>query len=179
MVLIQDVLLNLNEYPIFVAGGILRGEVFSSMLMMGAVGCQMGTVFACAKESTAHRDFKNAFFRASGRNAVTTIQLDKRFPISLVRALENNATDEFMKKQKEVIEKFENREIQIEEGRLILEKFYAGSLRRAVQEGDIECGSLMAGQIVQAINEERSIEEIINTILSESENYLSKLEKYV
>jgi enoyl-[acyl-carrier protein] reductase II len=179
MILIQDILLNLNEYPIFVAGGIIRGEVFASILMMGAVGCQMGSVFACAKESTAHENFKKAFFRASGRNAATTMQLDKKFPVSLVRALENSGTDEFIKKQKEVIEKFENKEVSLEEGRLILEKFHAGALRRAVQEGDTEHGSLMAGQIVQIIYEEKSIAEIVEKILSESENYLSKLKNLV
>jgi enoyl-[acyl-carrier protein] reductase II len=179
MILIQDILLNLNEYPIFVAGGILRGEVFASMLMMGAVGCQLGTVFACAKESVAHSNFKNAFFRANGRNAITTVQLDKRFPIAHVRALENKGTDAFMEKQKEIIEKFENGEILLNEGQLTLEKFFAGSLRRAVQEGDIEHGSLMAGQIVQMVNEEKSVKEILEKILSESENYLSVLKNTV
>ncbi|MDR1235704.1 MAG: nitronate monooxygenase, partial [Holosporaceae bacterium] len=77
-VLIQEILLNMAGYPIFVAGGILRGEFIASLLQLGAVGCQLGTVFACCKESTAHENFKKAFFRAGGRNAVTPVQLDKK-----------------------------------------------------------------------------------------------------
>lgn len=172
MVLIQDILLNMKEYPIFVAGGILRGEVFASMLQLGAAGCQLGTVFACAKESIAHDNFKKAFFKASGREAVVPIQLDKKFPISPVRALENLGTIEFLSKQKDVISKFENNAISIEEGRLSLEHFWVGALRRAVQNGDIERGSLMAGQIVQIVKEEKSIKEIVDTIMKEASDYL-------
>jgi enoyl-[acyl-carrier protein] reductase II len=173
LVLVQDILLNLKEYPIFIAGGILRGEIFASMLQLGAVGCQMGTVFACAKESLAHEDFKKAFFKANGRNAVTPVQLDKKFPIAPVRALENIGTDEFIAKQREIISKFEKNEMSLEEGRLALEHFWAGALRRAVQNGDVERGSLMAGLIVQFLKEERSIGEIIDTIMEESENFLN------
>jgi enoyl-[acyl-carrier protein] reductase II len=175
MVLVQDILLNLVGYPIFIAGGILRGEVFASMLQLGAVGCQIGTVFACAKESNAHCDFKKALLRADGRDAVTPIQLDKKFPIAPVRALENVGTEEFIKKQREVIAKFEKNEVSLEEGRLLLEHFWAGALRRAVQEGDTERGSVMAGQIVQIIKEEKSVREIVDTILSEAEGFLGNL----
>ncbi len=174
MILIQDILLNLPEYPIFVAGGILRGEVFASMLQLGALGCQLGTVFACCKESLAHPNFKKAFFRANGRNAVTPVQLDKKFPIAPVRALENIGTEEFIAKQREVLKKFENGEIALDNGRLSLEHFWAGALRRAVQEGDVERGSLMSGQIVEIIKEERSISEIVNTIMEEAERFLAR-----
>ncbi len=173
MILIQDILLSMKEYPIFIAGGILRGEVFSSMLQLGAYGCQLGTVFACAKESIAHENFKKAFFRASGRDAVTPIQLDKKFPIAPVRALKNVGTNEFMEKQKEVIEKFENNTISLEDGRLSLEHFWAGTLRKAVHEGDIDRGSLMAGQIVEIVCEEKSVYDIVDNILFEAETYLN------
>lgn len=173
IVLIQDILLNMKEYPIFVAGGILRGEIFASMLQLGACGCQLGTVFACAKESIAHENFKKAFFKASGRDAVTPTQLDKKFPIAAVRALENTGTDEFMEKQREVIEKCERNEISLDFGRLSLEHFWAGALRRAVKDGDIDRGSLMAGQIVGIVKEEKSVNEIVDNILSEAESYLN------
>ncbi|MCR5224573.1 MAG: nitronate monooxygenase [Alphaproteobacteria bacterium] len=174
MILIQDILLNMKEYPIFVAGGILRGEVFAAMLQLGALGCQLGTVFACCKESMAHPNFKKAFFRANGRNAVTPVQLDKKFPIAPVRALENIGTEEFIAKQREVLRKFENGEVALENGRLSLEHFWAGALRRAVQEGDVERGSLMSGQIVEIIKEERSIAEIVSTIMEEAEQFLTE-----
>ena len=173
MILIQDILLNMKEYPIFVAGGILSGEMVAVLLKLGAAGCQLGTVFACCKESTAHEDFKKAYFRASGRNAVLPVQLDKKFNIAPVRALENVATEEFVQKQKEVLEKFERGEIAANNGRLSLEHFWAGSLRRAVCEGDTDRGSLMSGQIVELIKEERSIQGIIDQILEEAESILS------
>ena len=172
MILIQDILLNMKEYPIFVAGGILRGEIVAALLKLGAAGCQLGTVFACCKESTAHEKFKKAYFRASGRNAVLPVQLDKKFNIAPVRALENIGMDEFVQKQREVLQKFEKGEVLAENGRLSLEHFWAGSLRRAVQEGDTDCGSLMSGQIVELIKEERSIQEIVDQILKEAESVL-------
>ncbi|MBO7454012.1 MAG: nitronate monooxygenase [Alphaproteobacteria bacterium] len=170
MILIQDILLNMKEYPIFVAGGILRGEMVAALLKLGAAGCQLGTVFACCKESTAHENFKKAYFRASGRNAILPVQLDKKFNIAPVRALENIGMDEFVQKQREVLQKFEKGEVRAENGRLSLEHFWAGSLRRAVQEGDTDRGSMMSGQIVELIKEERSIQEIIDQILKEAES---------
>ncbi len=169
MILIQDILLNMKEYPIFVAGGILRGEMVAALLKLGAAGCQLGTVFACCKESTAHENFKKAYFRASGRNAILPVQLDKRFNIAPVRALENIGMDEFVQKQREVLQKFERGEVRADNGRLSLEHFWAGSLRRAVQEGDTDRGSLMSGQIVELIREEKSVQEIVDQILREAE----------
>lgn len=175
MVLIQDILLNLKEYPVFVAGGILRGEVVASLMQLGAAGCQLGTVFACCKESVAHENFKKAYFKASGRNAVMPAQLDPKFNIAPVRALKNIGTEEFMNKQKTVLLQFERGEVKATDGKLSLEHFWAGSLRRAVQEGDTDRGSLMSGQIVELIKEERSIREIVDTILTEAENFLESL----
>ncbi len=175
MILIQDILLNLKEYPIFVAGGILRGEIIASLLQLGAAGCQLGTVFACCKESIAHEDFKKAFLKANGRNAILPVQLDKKFNISPVRALENVGTDEFVEKQREVLKKFEQGEVSMVNGKLSLEHFWAGSLRRAVREGDTDRGSLMSGQIVELIKSERTIEEIVSTIMQEGETYLESL----
>jgi enoyl-[acyl-carrier protein] reductase II len=174
IVLVQDILLNMRGYPIFIAGGILRGEVFASMLQLGAVGCQLGSVFACCRESRAHENFKRAFFAASGRDAATAVQLHKKFPVTPVRAIANVATDEFMHKQREVIDKFEKDEISVEGGLLLLEKFWAGALRLAVQEGNTERGSLMAGQIVQLIKEERSIGEIVENMMLEAESHLAQ-----
>lgn len=175
LVLIQDILLNMREYPIFVAGGILRGEIFATMLQLGAMGCQLGSAFACCKESTVHENFKKAFLRASGRDAVTPVQLHKKFPIAPVRAISNLGTEEFISKQREIIGKFEREEVSLEEGRLLLEHFWAGALRRATQEGDTERGSMMAGQIVELIKEERCISDIVQQIISEGEEFLNRL----
>ncbi|MDR2107660.1 MAG: nitronate monooxygenase [Holosporaceae bacterium] len=173
MVLIQAVLLNMKDYPIFVAGGVFRGEMFASLLQLGAVGCQLGTVFACCRESTAHKNFKEALLKADGRNAVLPVQLDKRFPIAPVRAVENAGTEEFIAKQREVLAKFDKGGISAEDAKLTLEHFWAGALRKAVREGDVERGSLMAGQIVELVKEERSVREITDAFLTEAENFLA------
>jgi enoyl-[acyl-carrier protein] reductase II len=81
--------------------------------------------------------------------------------------------EEFVAKQREVLAKFEKGEVALDNGRLSLEHFWAGSLRRAVLEGDVDRGSLMSGQIVEIIKEERSIQEIIDSLLSEAEGFLN------
>jgi enoyl-[acyl-carrier protein] reductase II len=172
MILIQDILLNMKGYPIFIAGGILRGEVIAALHQFGAVGCQLGTVFACCRESIAHKDFKRALLSANGRAATVPVQLDKRFPVAPVRAIENKGTEEFIARQREILAKFDNDDVSMDDGRLSLEHFWAGSLRRAVLEGDVDRGSLMSGQIVEIVREERSISEIIATILQEAEAFL-------
>ena len=75
-VLAQEILPHITDVPVFVAGGISRGEAMVSYLEMGASGCQLGTRFVCATESIAHPDFKKAFIRANARDAVPTVQID-------------------------------------------------------------------------------------------------------
>ena len=102
-VLAQEILPVLaDEALVFVAGGIGRGEAIAGYLEMGAVGVQLGTRFACASESIAHPKFKQAFFRASARDAVTSVQVDPRLPVIPVRALKNKGTEAFSAKQLEV-----------------------------------------------------------------------------
>src|SRR6202043_3543823 len=105
-VLAQEVLPHLTEVPVFVAGGIGRGEAILSYLQMGASGVQLGTRFVCAYESIAHANFKRAFIRASARDAMPSMQLDTRFPVIPVRALANPATEQFAATQRAVIERF-------------------------------------------------------------------------
>ena len=77
--LAQEILPHLREVPVFVAGGIGRGEAMLSYLEMGAAGVQLGTRFVCAHESIAHPRFKQAFIRAAARDAVPSVQLDRAF----------------------------------------------------------------------------------------------------
>ena len=176
LVLVQEILLELRENPIFVAGGIVRGEILASMLLLGASGCQMGSIFACCKESTAHEKFKRAFFSANSRDAVVSTQLDKAFPVTAVRAIENNAYREFMKRQKEALFKLESGQHTLEEARLSLEHFWAGALRRAAVDGDVETGSIMAGQSVGLIKEEQSVSEVLSKLMTEASVFLDKCE---
>jgi enoyl-[acyl-carrier protein] reductase II len=167
-VLVQEILLNVKEVPVFVAGGIGRGETILGYLRMGAAGCQLGTRFVCAHESIAHPNFKQAFIKANSRSAVASVQVDQNFPVIPVRAIENKATEEFVKVQLEAIEKYKNNQLSKIDAQLMIEKFWAGALRRAVIDGDIENGSLMAGQSVGLITQEQSTEEIINELIEQA-----------
>jgi enoyl-[acyl-carrier protein] reductase II len=160
-VLAQEVLPALREVPVFVAGGIGRGEAIVSYLDMGAAGCQLGTRFVCAAESIAHPRFKQAFIRADARDAVLSVQLDPRFPVSPVRALANQATERFLAKQRAVIEACNAGTLSQREAQLEIEHFWAGALRRAVIDGDVEGGSLMAGQSVGLVTQEQPTDEIL------------------
>jgi enoyl-[acyl-carrier protein] reductase II len=175
-VLAQEILPNLPEVPVFVAGGIGRGEAIVAYLEMGAAGCQLGTRFACAKESIAHANFKRAFFRASARDAMPSIQLDPQFPVIPVRALENKATKLFAETQREVIERYRKGELPLEEAQLQIERFWAGALRRAVIEGDVEHGSLMAGQSVGMVKTEQSCAETLRELVDQALDALAARE---
>jgi enoyl-[acyl-carrier protein] reductase II len=174
-VLAQEILPELAEDNlVFVAGGIGRGELIASYLEMGACGVQLGTRFACATESIAHPDFKKAFFRANARDAVSSVQVDPRLPVIPVRALKNKGTEEFTAKQVEVGLLLDQGSVDMGEAQLRIEHFWAGALRRAVIDGDIENGSLMAGQSVGMVKEEEPVAEIIAALMSESEAALAK-----
>lgn len=174
-VLAQEFLPELAEdYVVFVAGGIGRGEAIAGYLEMGAAGVQLGSRFACATESIAHPDFKKAFFRANARDAVTSVQIDPRLPVIPVRALKNKGGEIFNAKQREVAAALDRGEVEMGEAQLQIEKFWAGALRRAVIDGDVEHGSVMAGQSVGMVTKEEPVAEIIATLLAESEAALTR-----
>ncbi len=167
-VLAQEILPHLAGVPVFVAGGIGRGEAMLAYLEMGAAGVQLGTRFVCAHELIAHPRFKQAFVRAAARDAVTSVQLDPRFPVIPVRALHNPATDCFAAIQRRVIDRFNRGELSQKAAQLEIEHFWAGALRRAVIDGDIEAGSLMAGQSVGFVTREQSTVEILEEFVGQA-----------
>ncbi len=174
-VLAQEILPELAaDKLVFVAGGIGNGAMIAAYLEMGACGVQLGTRFACASESIAHPDFKKAFFRASARDAVTSVQVDARLPVIPVRALKNKGTDEFTAKQIEVARLLDAGKIEMGEAQLQIEHFWAGALRRAVIDGDVENGSMMAGQSVGMVSAEEPVAEIFATLLGECEAALAQ-----
>ena len=174
-VLAQEILPELAaDHLIFVAGGIGRGEAIASYLEMGAAGVQLGTRFACATESIAHPDFKKAFFRASAREAVASVQVDPRLPVIPVRALKNKGTEEFTAKQREVAALLDAGEVDMLEAQLQIEHFWAGALRRAVIDGDVENGSVMAGQSVGMVTKEEPAADIIAELMSQCETALAR-----
>lgn len=163
-----------TDYLVFVAGGIGRGEAIAGYLEMGAVGVQLGTRFACASESIAHPAFKQAFFRANARDAVASVQVDPRLPVIPVRALRNKGTEAFTAKQREVAELLDAGNVEMIEAQLQIEHYWAGALRRAVIDGDIENGSLMAGQSVGMVTEEEPAAVIVDRLLAECEAALTQ-----
>ncbi|MEQ1494305.1 MAG: nitronate monooxygenase [Novosphingobium sp.] len=162
-----------EEHVVFVAGGIGRGEMIAAYLEMGASGVQLGTRFACAAESIAHPDFKKAFFRANARDAVASVQVDPRLPVIPVRALKNKGTEEFTAKQVEVAKLLDAGKVDMGEAQLQIEQFWAGALRRAVIDGDVENGSIMAGQSVGMVTEEEPVAAIMAGLMTESEAKLA------
>ena len=163
-VLAQEILPHIRDVPVFVAGGIGRGEAILSYLEMGAAGVQLGTRFVCARESIAHANFKQAFIRGNARDAMPTIQLDENFPVIPVRALQNEGTKRFLEHQAATIRRFQSGELTKEAAQLDIEHFWAGALRRAVIDGDVENGSLMAGQSVGMVTQEQTAAEIISEL---------------
>lgn len=173
-VLAQEILPDLREVPVFVAGGIGRGEAIVSYLEMGASGVQLGTRFVCSTECVAHPKFKQAFIRAAARDAVPSTQIDPRFPIIPVRAIANDGSRLFIEKQREVITKFDAGQLTKEQAQLEIEHFWAGALRRAVVDGDIEFGSVMAGQSVGMVTKEQPVKEILSDLVQQAGNALNR-----
>ncbi|APR51883.1 2-nitropropane dioxygenase [Sphingomonas koreensis] len=174
-VLAQEILPEVAEQvPVFVAGGIGRGEAIAGYLDMGAAGVQLGTRFACATESIAHPNFKKAFFRASARDAVASVQIDPRLPVIPVRALKNASSELFTAKQREVAQLLDENKVEMMEAQLQIEHYWAGALRRAVIEGDVDNGSLMAGQSVGMVTKEEPVAEIIAQLMAEAAHALEK-----
>ncbi|MGH6959007.1 MAG: NAD(P)H-dependent flavin oxidoreductase [Dongiaceae bacterium] len=178
-VLAQEILPAVRGVPVFVAGGIGRGEAILGYLEMGAAGCQLGTRFVCASESIAHPRFKQAFLRANARDAVPSLQLDPRFPVIPVRALSNNATKRFLEFQRQTIERVDRGELDQKAAQLEIEHFWAGALRRAVIDGDVENGSLMAGQSVGMVTAEQPVAAILRELVDQAVAALAAREQAV
>ena len=168
-VLVQEVMPLMGEVPVFVAGGIGRGEMIAHFIALGAAGCQLGSRFVCAHESRVHARVKAAYIRASGRDATLSPQLDPRFRIIPVRAIANQATAAFTEKQRTALAQVQRKEISLAEAQMEIENFWAGRLRRAVFEGDAEYGSLMAGQSIGFVTREEPVADIVGQLVEEAE----------
>jgi len=167
-VLAQEILPVITDVPVFVAGGIGRGQAMLGYLEMGASGVQLGTRFVCATESIAHPNFKRAFIRGNARDAIPSTQIDPRFPVIPVRALVNDGVKKFMEMQRQVIDRFDKGEIDMKAAQLEIEHFWAGALRRAVIDGDVDSGSVMAGQSVGMVAKEQPTAAIIQEMIEEA-----------
>lgn len=174
-VLLQQVLFEFDEVPIFVGGGVANGKMIAHLLLMGAAGVQLGTRFVMTDECTAHPRFKEAFLRARARQAISTPQYDSRLHVVAVRAIKNKAHEDFSKLQLELIGKLDRSEITREKAQYDVESFWVGALRRAVVDGDIERGSLMAGQSVGLMHDVAPMSAVIERLVTDAETELERV----
>lgn len=168
LVLAQEILPVVREVPVFVAGGISNGEMVAAFLEMGAAGCQLGTRFVCAQECIAHPNFKQAFLRANARDAMVTSQFDPALPVIPVRALVNKGTQAFNQLQLKLLAEVKAGSKDRQSAILELEHFWVGALRKAAIEGDVESGSVMAGQSVGLVKQVQPVAEIIRELVDQS-----------
>jgi enoyl-[acyl-carrier protein] reductase II len=145
--------------PVIAAGGIADGRGMIAALALGAQGIQMGTIFVCASECTAHKNFKDSIIKAGDRGTVVT----GRVTGHPVRILKNKLAREF--------EKLEKANCGAEE----YEKLGVGRLRAAVVDGDADYGSIMAGQISGLVKEIKPAKDIIETIINEANEVVNKI----
>lgn len=176
-VLAQEILpfmrANAPQVPVFVAGGIGNGEAIVSYLKMGAAGCQLGTKFVCAEESIAHENFKKIFIKSQARDALPSAQIFEELPVIPVRAIVNKGSKEFEKCQREVHAELVAGNLSKDEAQLKVEHFWAGALKRAVIDGDVESGSVMAGQSVGMVNEIQPAQVIVDDLIAQSKAFLA------
>ena len=144
--------------PVIAAGGIGDGRGFAASIMLGAEAVQIGTRFVVARESIVHANYKQQVVKAKDIDSTVT-GMSTGHP---VRSLRNKMTKEYLKLEKEGADFME------------LEKLTLGSLRKAVIEGDVVNGTLMAGQIAGLIKEEQTCNEIIQDIMKQAKALLQR-----
>lgn len=175
-ILLQQVLFEFDDVPMFVGGGVATGKMMAHLMLMGASGVQMGTRFVMSEECTAHPKFKEAFIRARARQAISTPQYDSKLPVVAVRAIKNKGTDEFGRLQLALLKQLDAGEITREQAQFEVEKFWVGALRNAVVDGDVEHGSLMAGQSVGLIKNVQPMREIIAELVGDANAELQRVQ---
>lgn len=176
-VLLQQLLFTIDEVPIFIAGGIATGKMCAHLFLMGASGVQLGTRFAVSEESCAHPDFKNKFVKANARDAVSTPQFDSRLPVVAVRSLRNKGLDDFGALQLSLLKELNAGTISRHAAQEQVERFWMGALRKAVVDGDIVHGSLMAGQSVGLVNTIMSVHDIMIELVHDTEAELWRVQR--
>ena len=144
--------------PVIAAGGIGDGRGIAAAFMLGAEAVQMGTRFLVAKECTVHQNYKDRVLKAKDIDSTVT----GRTHGHPVRCLRNQMTREYVK--------LENEGKSFEE----LEYLTLGTLRKAVQEGDVAHGTVMAGQIAGMVSKEQTCKEMIDEMMAQAEALLGR-----
>ena len=161
MVLVPQIV-DAVDIPVIAAGGIADGRGMAAAFMLGAKGMQLGTHFVTTKESMVHENYKNAILKAKDIDSRVT----GRTTGHPVRALRNQMTKKYLE--------LENGGASFEE----LEKLTLGGLRKAVVDGDVVNGSVMAGQSAAMVKEILSCEELIQKLVKETDDLVGGLELY-
>jgi len=157
MVLVPQIV-DAVDVPVIAAGGIADGRQVAAAFMLGAEGVQVGTRFLTAFECTIHENYKKKVLNAKDIDTVVT----GRRTGHPVRVIKNKLSRKFFELDESLAPKEE------------YEKLGAGALARAVFDGDMEYGSIMAGQVAAMVNKEQSCKEIITELMEEAENLLNK-----
>jgi len=177
IILLQQILFEFQNFPIFVAGGIGTGRILPHLLLMGAFGVQLGTLFVLSEECNVNLKFKQAFIRARARDAISTPQLGSELHVVAVRALRNQGMDQFADLQLRLIQSRRRGQISQEEAQFEVERYWVGALRRAAMDGDIENGSLMAGQSVGLVKEIKPLKHLLSDLVMDAEKELKRIQK--
>lgn len=152
MVLVPQIV-DAVSIPVIAAGGIADGRGIAAAFMLGAKGVQMGTHFVVTDESQVHENYKERIIKAKDIDSRVT----GRTTGHPVRALRNDMTRKYLE--------LENAGAEFEE----LEKLTLGGLRKAVVEGDVKNGSVMAGQIAGMVKERMSCKDLIQKLVTETD----------
>lgn len=161
MVLVPQIVDAVN-IPVIAAGGMADGRGIAAAFMLGAKAVQLGTVFVATKESMVHENYKKAIIKAKDIDSRVT----GRGTGHPVRALRNQMTNKYMELEKSGASLDE------------LELLTIGGLRKAVVEGDVVNGSVMAGQIAAMVKEEQSCEELVQRLVKETDSLIGGLDIY-
>ncbi|MHB8231412.1 MAG: enoyl-[acyl-carrier-protein] reductase FabK [bacterium] len=162
MVIVPQVADSVN-IPVIAAGGIADYRGFAAALCLGASGIQMGTRFLATKECHIHQNWKDMVIKASDRETVVT----GRPTGHPVRVLKNRLAKMFIELEEKCSPVSE------------YEKLGAGRLKAASVDGDVEMGSLMSGQIAGMIKEEKTVQEVIEEIVCQTEDFINKMSKLI
>ena len=154
--IVPEVVAAVKNIPVIAAGGIADGRGIAAAFMLGAKAVQMGTHFVATTECWAHQNYKDMILKAKDIDTKVT----GRSTGHPVRALRNQMTKEYLKKEAEGVP-FEE-----------LEQMTLGSLRRAVVDGDVKMGSVMAGQSAGLVKEQMSCQELIRKLVKETDALL-------
>lgn len=149
--------------PVVAAGGVASGKQLLAAFALGATGVQVGTCLLASAECPIHENYKNAIVKAKDTDTIVT----GRIGGTPVRIIKNRMAKEYVKREKEGATMEE------------LEKYTLGSLRKAVLEGDVQSGSLMAGQVAGLVTEIKPVKQIIETLFSDCQKEKENLIKYL